>query len=97
MKRIIALILIVLLVAPPVSARQKPGKPINWQDVQTLKAGTEVVLTVPGGQPSKVRLLFADDATLVTLKPITPKLPGRVEKFLLGVGPAWPGIFETGA
>ena len=39
MKRIIATILSVLLVAPPASAGEKSGKPIDWQHVQKLKAG----------------------------------------------------------
>ena len=35
---------------------------------QRLKAGTEIMLTVTGGQPTKVRLLCADDTILLTLK-----------------------------
>ena len=96
MKRIIATILICVLVAPPASAGQKQGKPIDWQKVQTLKARTEIVLTVTGGQPTKVRLLFADDTMIVTLKPTAPKLPGGVEKALFSVGPEWPGIVNSG-
>jgi hypothetical protein len=42
-------------------------------------------------------LLFAGEASLVTLKPRAQKLPGGVEKFLLSIGPAWPGIVNTGA
>ena len=97
MKRIVAMLLIGLLVAPPASAGQKPGNPIKWQKVQTLKAGTDIVLTLTGGQPSKVRLLFADEAILVTIKTTAPKLPGRVEQFLLSPGNAWPGLLNTGA
>jgi hypothetical protein len=97
MRRIIATILIALLVAPPASAGQKQGKPIDWQKTQTLRPGTEIVLTVTGGQPTKVRLLFADEATLVTLKPTAPTLPGGVEKLLFSVGSEWPEIFNTGA
>ena len=97
MKRVIAMILIGLLVAPPASAGQKQGKPIDWQKAQTLKPGTEVVLTVTRGQPTKVRLLFADDTMIVTLKPTAPKLPGGVAKLLLGVGAQWPAVINTGA
>ncbi len=97
MKRVIATVLIGLLVAPPASAGQKPGKPIDWQKAQKLKPGTEIVLTITGGQPTKVRLLFADEATLVTLEPTAPKLPRGVEKALRSVGPLWPGIFNSGA
>jgi hypothetical protein len=97
MKRLIAMVLIGLLVAPPASAGQKQGKPIDWQKAQTLKPGTEVVLTVTGGQPTKVRFLFADDTMIVTLKPTAPKLPGGVKKFLFSVGPHWPGILNTDA
>lgn len=97
MKRPIATILIGLLVVPPASAGQKPGKPIDWQNVQTLRTGTQIVVTVTGGQPSKVRLLYADETTLVTIKTPSPKLPGRVEQFLLSLGNAWPGLLNTGA
>ena len=97
MKRVIAMILIGLLVAPPASAGQKQGKPIDWQKAQTLRPGTEIVLTVTGGQPTKVRLLFADEATLVTLKPTARQLPGGVERLLFSVSSQWPGIFNTGA
>jgi hypothetical protein len=97
MRRILATILICLLVAPPASAGEKPGKRIEWQKAQKLKGGTEIVLTITGGQPAKVRLLFADEATLVTLKPTAPKLPGGVEKFLVGVGPKWPAVLSGSA
>jgi hypothetical protein len=97
MKRIITMVLIGLLVAPPASAGQTPGKPIEWQKARTLKAGTEIVLTVAGGQPRKVRVLFVDEATLVTLEPTTPKLSGGVEKFLVGVGPKWPAVLSGSA
>ena len=97
MKRVIAAILIGLLVAPPASAGDKPGKLIDWQKAQTLKAGTEIVLTVAGGRPTKVRVLFVNETTLVTLKPNTPKLPGGVEKFLIGVGPKWPAVLSGSA
>jgi hypothetical protein len=97
MKRIIATILIGLLVVPPAFASEKPGKPIDWQKVRSLKAGSEIVLTVTGGQPTRVRILFADETTLVTLKPTAPKLPGGVEKFLVGVGPKWPAVLSGNA
>lgn len=97
MKRLIALFLVGLLVAPPASAGEKPGKPIDWEKVQTLKGGTEIVLTVTASQPTKVRLLFADEATLVTLKPTASKLPGGVQKALFEIGAQWPSILNTGA
>ena len=96
MKRLIAMILIGLLVAPPASAGQKQGEPIDWQRAQTLRPGTELVLTVTGGQPTKVRLLFADEAILITLKPDAPKLPGRVRDALFGLGSKWLGILDEG-
>ena len=55
-KRIIATILVTLLVAPPAFASEKPGKPIDWQKVQTLKAGAKIFLTVSGGQATQVQL-----------------------------------------
>jgi hypothetical protein len=97
MKRVIAVILISLLVAPTASAGQKPPKLIDWQKAQQLKPGTEIVLTVSGGQPTKVRLLFADEAILMTLKATAPKLPRRVEEFLLDVGPRWPSVVSGGS
>ena len=93
MKRPIAMILIGVLVAPHASAAQKQGKPIDWQRVETLNAGDEIVLTVTGGQPTKVRFLFADEEILVTLKPNAPKLPGGAKEILFGLGPRWPAIF----
>ena len=45
MKRIVALVLIGALIAPPALARPTEGKPISWQKAQTLKAGTEIVPT----------------------------------------------------
>ncbi len=96
MKRVIAAILTGLLVAPPAWAGQKPDNPIDWQKAATLKAGTEIVLTVTGGQPTKVRVLFADETMVITLKPTAPKLPGKVDKFLLDVGPRWPSVIDDG-
>ena len=97
MRRIMATILIALLVAPPASASQKRGKAIDWPEAQKLTPGTEIVLTVTGSQATRVRILFADEATLVTLKPTAPKLPGGVEKFLVGVGPKWPAVLSGSA
>jgi len=94
MKRIVAVILISLLVAPPASAGQKPAKPLDWEKLKGLRAGTEIMLTVADGQATKVKLLFADDSILVTLKPTEPKLPNRVERPLLEVGSSWPAILE---
>ena len=90
------MVLIGLLIAPPASAGQTPGKPIEWQKTRSLKAGTEIVLTVAGGEPTKVRLLFADDANIITLKPTTA-LPGRVAKFLLKIGAEWPAVLSGSA
>jgi hypothetical protein len=96
MKRVIAVVLTCLLVAPPASAGQKPVKPMDWQKVQKLDAGTEVIVTVTGGQPTRARLLFVDEATLVTLKATSPKLGGRVEEFLFAVGRRWPAVLNVG-
>lgn len=97
MKRAIAVILSCLLIAPPASAGQKRGTPIDWQHARKLKAGTDIVLTVTGGESTTVRLLFADDTMIVTLKPTAPKLPGGVERLLFEVGARWPGIVNAGA
>ena len=94
MRGAVAVILIGLLVAPPVSAAQKLGKPIEWQKVQTLKPGTEIVVRFTGGGYRKVRLLFADEKVLITMKPDAPNLPARVERLLYGVGAEWPGLVE---
>ena len=94
MRRIVAVVLITLLVAPPALADQKQGKPISWEKAKKIGAGTEIVLTVTGGQPTKERLLFADEALIVTLKTTAPELPGKVTKFLFGLGPLWPAILD---
>jgi hypothetical protein len=94
MKRIVAVILIILLVAPPASADQEVGKRLNWEQATRQKAGTEIMLTVADSPPAKVKLLFADDSILVTLKPDAPKLPGKLQGALLKVGPDWPVILN---
>jgi hypothetical protein len=96
MRRIVAIILVSLLVAPPAAAAQKAGEPFTWQDALTLKAGTEILLTVTGGQPTKVRFLFADDTMLLTLNPARPNLSPHVEHALVGIGMQWPAILDGG-
>jgi hypothetical protein len=96
MRRIVAIVLMTLLVASPALAEQQQGKRISWEKAQRTEAGTEIVLTVTGGQPTKERLLFADDTMLVTLKASSPELPGRVQKGLLIVGSYWPAILDDG-
>ena len=92
MRRAVAVMLICLLVAPPASAAQNIGKPIEWQQVQTLKPGTAIVVRFARGGYRKVRLLFADEKVLFTMKPDAPKLPGRVERLLYGVGAGGTGV-----
>jgi hypothetical protein len=92
MRSAVAVILICLLVAPPASAAQNIGTPIEWQQVQTLKPGTEIVVRFARGGYRKVRLLFADEKVLFTMKLDAPKLPGRVETLLYGVGAGWTGV-----
>jgi hypothetical protein len=94
MKRVMAMILITLLVVPPASASEKPGKPIDWQKAQTLEPGTEVILTVTGGQPTKLRLLCVDEAALVTRKTTPQALPRRVEELLVKIGPEWSAVLN---
>jgi hypothetical protein len=96
MQRIVAVILVILLVAPPASGGQKPNAPVDWDRVERLKAGTKITLTVTGNPPTKVRILFADETTLVTLKPAQPKLAGRVERTLLSIGSKWPAVLNRG-
>lgn len=96
MRRLIATIFTVLLVAPSASAGQEGGKPSDWQHAQTLTAGTEIVITAIGGGATKVRLLFADETHIVTLRPAAPKLPAGAQKFLLEVGPKWSSIINDG-
>ena len=96
MQRIVAVILVLLFVAPPALMGQKPNTLVDWDKVQRLKAGTKITLTVTGNVPTNVRFLFADEATLVTLKPIQPKLAGRVERTLFSIGSQWPAILNRG-
>lgn len=93
MKRSLAAVLIASLVASPASAGQKP---VEWEKVKKLSPGTEIVLTVAGGQPTKVHVMFADDARLLTLKEQGPKLSRRVEQFLFRAGPHWHDIVDRG-
>jgi hypothetical protein len=96
MQRIVAVILVILLVAPPASAGQKPNAPVDWDKVQRLKPGTTITLSIRGQAPTKVRFLFADETMLVTLKPTQSKLSGRVERTLFSTGSQCPAILNTG-
>jgi hypothetical protein len=93
MKQIVAVVLIIVLTAPPVLAGQKQLKPIDWQE---LKPGTKIVLTITGGQSMNERVLFVNESVLVTRKAAPPKLPEQVEKALLDVGSYWPAVFDVG-
>ena len=92
MKRPIAILLVSLLLAPPVSARQ--NKPLEWPQVRKLRPGAEVMLTVSGGQPAKVQFLSADDAVLVTFKATALRLP---QDFVVGLGHHWQAIVDDAA
>ena len=96
MQRIVAVILVILLVAPPASAGQTTNTPVDWDKVQRLKPGTTITLSIRGQAPTKVRFLFADETMLVTLKPTQPKLSGRVERTLFSIGSQWPAILNIG-
>ena len=48
MRRSIAVILIILVVAPPGAVARKQNEPIDWQKLQTLKSGTEIVVWFAG-------------------------------------------------
>jgi hypothetical protein len=93
MKRAVAIMLIALLVASPVPAGQKPNKQLDWQK---LKAGMQIVLTVAGGETVTERVLFVDDAILVTRRAPPPKLPGRVETALVDAASYWRSILNAG-
>jgi hypothetical protein len=94
MRRTIAVILIILVVAPTDAIAGKPNKPMDWQTLQTLPPGTQIVIWFAGDGVHKVRLLFADEKVLMTMKLGAPKLPGRVEKLLYRIGSGWPGLAE---
>ncbi len=96
MHRIVAVILVMVLLAPPAWAGQTSAKPIARSKLPALAAGTKVTLTVRDQPPTNVRFLFADEATVVTLKPTSVKLGKRVEHILLGFGFLWPGILNRG-
>lgn len=96
MRRAIAVILSILVVAPSDSLAGKPNKPIDWEKLPTLVPGSEIVVWFTGDGVHKVRLLFADEKMLVTMRPDAPKLPGRAEKLLYRVGTGWPGLAEAG-
>jgi hypothetical protein len=94
MKQCVAVVLIIVLAAPPASAGQNQPKPIDWQKLQT---GANVVLTITGGQSVTERVLFVNESVLVTRKAAPPRLSGGVENSLLEVGSYWTAVFNDGA
>lgn len=93
MKQCIAVVLSIVLAAPPVFADQKQPKPIDWRK---LKTGVKIALTAAGGQPGTERVLLVSDSVLITRGAAPPKLPRPVEEFLFAVGARWPAIFNEG-
>ena len=91
MKRVIAMLLIALLVAPPAFAAEKPGEPMAWEKVQTLKAGSTILVTTGGGS-FMTQLLFADEATLFTTNTPLTTLPKEVVRALYDVRAEWPAV-----
>ena len=86
------MILVCLLVAPPALAAEKPGKPVAWAKIQTLKAGSTIFVTTGGGKTTKAQLLFADETTLFTMRSESAALPPRIKVFLQNVGAEWPAV-----
>jgi len=97
MRRIVATILIALLVHHPrLDGSRRRASRSSGRSTRSLEAGTEIVLTVAGGEPTKCACCSADDANIITLKPTTA-LPGRVAKFLLSTGTEWPAVLSGSA
>ncbi len=96
MRSIIHVPLVSLLVVQVAMAGQETGRPIPWEKTRKVTSGTEVILVVTGSQPSKVRLLFADDSMLLTLNPACQNLPAAVEQKLFRIGTKWPAILNGG-
>lgn len=93
MKRIVAVVLITVLVAPPAWAQQSK-KPLDWKRVQRLEPGTRITLTVSRGTTTKALFLYADEATLFTLRTTEPPLSGRVRGVLVRIGSDWPRVLS---
>jgi hypothetical protein len=92
MKRVIAMLLIVLLVVPSASAAEKPSTPLAWEQVQELSMGSTIFVTTGRGTPVKAQLLFADEATLFTSKTDVATLPNEVALDLSSVRAEWPSV-----
>jgi hypothetical protein len=92
MKRVIAMLLIVLLIVPSASAAEKPGKPLAWEKVQDLTMGSTIFVTTGRGKPVKAQLLFADEATLFTSTTDMATLPNEVAVALYDVRAEWPAV-----
>jgi hypothetical protein len=93
MKRLTSTLLIALLVAPPASAAQTPEKPLAWEKVQSLKAGSTILVTT-GGASTTTQFLFADEATLYTTNAQLTTLPEEVVRALYDVRAEWPAVVK---
>ena len=97
--RMAALVGVVLLAPALVGAQvntSRGARTPDWGKVCTLEPGTEITLTVKDSPPAKVRVLFADETTVVTLRATAPSLPRRVKQVLFELGPKWSGIVNDG-
>ena len=64
----------------------------DWSRVARLEPATEVIVAVVAGDIGTYRTAFADDFTLVLVRPIGRKLPPGAERAIGVVGANWPSV-----
>jgi hypothetical protein len=94
MKRMVALLLISLLTAPPIAAVQQSGSQSDWLRVQRLEPGADITVSAKDRPSAKAWLLYAGNVSLVTLMPTDPKLPTVVMQVLFGIGSQWVAVLD---
>jgi hypothetical protein len=64
----------------------------DWSRVLRLEPATEVIVAVAAGGIGTYRMAFADDFTLILVRPIGGKLPPGAERAIEVVGANWPAV-----
>ena len=92
MKRLVAVVLVSLLVAPPMTAAQPPAGQSDWSRVRKVGYGTSILVTLDDGRRLALRVLGADESALYGFQTLEGKLTGRVERTLADVSATWTRI-----
>jgi uncharacterized protein YqgC (DUF456 family) len=88
--------LMVAALAPAAAASQHPNAVAEWSRVERLTPGSEITLVLRSSGASKCRVTFANTVTLVVLRFLNPKPPGRVLQALKAIGPQWTAVLAGG-